>query len=224
MKQIVKMIVKRGALIVVEGVDRSGKSTQCKKLVETLKEKGLNVKGFNFPDRTTAIGKVIDEYLKESTSLSDEVIHLLFTANRWEKMHEIKKSLTEGTTWIIDRYTYSGIVFSSIKKNMSLEWCKMPESGLPKPDLTFLLMVDDEALSQRPGFGNERYEKSEIQKKVKEMFSDMCTKEDTWKLVDANKPIKDVHDSMLQDILKVIEGVKNRDLQYFDFINNRESQ
>jgi dTMP kinase len=39
----------------------------------------------NFPDRTTELGEVISSYLKGTKELSDEVVHLLFSANRWEK-------------------------------------------------------------------------------------------------------------------------------------------
>lgn len=35
-------------------------------------------------DRTTPIGKMIDAYLKSESELDDHVIHLLFSANRWE--------------------------------------------------------------------------------------------------------------------------------------------
>jgi dTMP kinase len=37
-----------------------------------------------FPDRTTPIGKMIDNYLKGEAEQEDHVIHLLFSANRWE--------------------------------------------------------------------------------------------------------------------------------------------
>jgi len=37
-----------------------------------------------FPDRTTAIGKIINAYLSMSTNLDDRATHLLFAANRWE--------------------------------------------------------------------------------------------------------------------------------------------
>lgn len=47
----------RGALVVLEGCDRAGKTTQCKKLVDRLTNHNLNVKFMNFPNRSTSSGK-----------------------------------------------------------------------------------------------------------------------------------------------------------------------
>ena len=46
-----KMSRQRGALIVFEGCDRSGKSTQCKKLVDALTNDGIKAKLLRFPGR-----------------------------------------------------------------------------------------------------------------------------------------------------------------------------
>ena len=89
----------RGALILIEGLDRSGKTTQTTLLLSKLKEKyGDKVKLYRFPgifpdelwmigrriDRSTVIGKQINEYLTNKANLDDHVIHLLFSSNRWE--------------------------------------------------------------------------------------------------------------------------------------------
>lgn len=112
-------IITRGALIVIEGVDRSGKSTQCKKLVHSLEKINIKSKLITFPDRTTETGKVIDEYLRnKERKLSDEAIHLLFAANRWENYEKMKSLLHDGVTLVVDRYSYSGIVFSAAKKSI----------------------------------------------------------------------------------------------------------
>lgn len=112
-------LIKRGALIVIEGVDRSGKSTQCKNLVQSLEKMNIKSKLITFPDRTTSTGKLIDEYLRnKECNLSDEAIHLLFTANRWENLDKMKALLFEGVTLVVDRYSYSGIVFSAVKKSI----------------------------------------------------------------------------------------------------------
>jgi len=95
----------RGAFIVIEGLDRSGKTTQVKKLEAELSQSGKKVKVLRFPgnpcpdtfsplmppmlilsklDRTTPIGQMINSYLQSKADLEDHVIHLLFSANRWE--------------------------------------------------------------------------------------------------------------------------------------------
>lgn len=114
------MITNRGALIVVEGVDRSGKSTQCRKLVQSLKNLNIKSELITFPDRTTLTGKLINEYLtNKECKLNNEAIHLLFTANRWESVDKMKSLLSNGITLIVDRYCYSGIVFSAVKESMN---------------------------------------------------------------------------------------------------------
>ena len=80
-------IVKRGSLIVFEGCDRSGKTTACKRLVDYFNaNQNHSAKFMRFPDRSTEVGQAIDGYLKGQRELDDHVIHLLFSANRWEKV------------------------------------------------------------------------------------------------------------------------------------------
>jgi thymidylate kinase len=76
---------KRGLLIALEGGDRCGKSTQCAMVLEHVSSV-LNqpVHFIKFPERTSAIGRVINEYLQCGNELSNQAIHLLFSANRWE--------------------------------------------------------------------------------------------------------------------------------------------
>lgn len=75
----------RGALIVLEGLDRSGKSSQCARLLSFLQGKGCQAEGWRFPDRGTSVGQMISAYLANESELDDRTIHLLFSANRWEK-------------------------------------------------------------------------------------------------------------------------------------------
>ena len=162
----------RGHLIVVEGLDRSGKTTQCQTLCEAIRDDGKNFKYVKFPDRTTATGQMINAYLQGTAEQSDEAIHLLFSANRWEAAPDIVKDLEAGTTIVIDRYSFSGGVYSAAKENpnMSLEWCWNPEIGLPKPDMVMFLDISSEDAAKRGGYGEERYEKEEMQNKVRHLF------------------------------------------------------
>ena len=107
--------IKRGALIVFEGCDRSGKTTQVTRLVERLNRGGKPAIMMRFPDRTSSIGGVINSYLGCKKELDDHVVHLLFSANRWEVEREIVNTIKSGTTICIDRYAYSGVAFSAAK-------------------------------------------------------------------------------------------------------------
>ncbi|WZZ59122.1 LOW QUALITY PROTEIN: hypothetical protein YC2023_059229 [Brassica napus] len=78
----------RGAFIVVEGLDRSGKSTQCAKLRSFLESSGHLTELWRFPDRETSVGQMIS-----ALSLNDHTIHLLFSANRWEKRRSLREEL-----------------------------------------------------------------------------------------------------------------------------------
>ncbi|KAI0552182.1 thymidylate kinase-domain-containing protein [Xylaria curta] len=162
----------RGAFIVFEGMDRAGKTTQAKLLQLRCIESGREVKFMRFPDRTTPIGQMIDAYLKGQAEIEDHVIHLLFSANRWEAAQKIKTELNAGHTIICDRFYHSGIVYSAAKQlsSLSLSWAKAPEIGLPRPDMVLFLDLEESVARSRGGWGGEVYEKGEMQRRVRELF------------------------------------------------------
>ncbi|KAK7244298.1 hypothetical protein RIF29_39118 [Crotalaria pallida] len=186
----------RGALIVLEGLDRSGKSSQCSRLVSYLEGQGISAELWRFPDRTTNVGQMISAYLSNTSQLDDHTIHLLFSANRWEKRSLMETKLKTGTTLIVDRYSYSGVAFSA-SKGLDIEWCKAPEIGLLAPDLVAYLDISPQKAAERGGYGDERYEKLDFQKKVAESYKTLH--DVSWKVVDACQPIEDV-EKQLQEI------------------------
>jgi len=95
------------------------------------------------------------------------------TCSRWEQEKEIRSSLAEGTNILIDRYAYSGAAFSAAKPGLSLAWCKQPDVGLPRPDLVVFLDVSEEVARQRGGFGEERYEVAEFQRRVRSNYREL---------------------------------------------------
>lgn len=200
----------RGALIVLEGCDRSGKTTQCTKLVEQLNNMNIPAKKISFPDRSTPIGSIINDYLSRKIELPDRSIHLLFTANRWELEPEIRKLIESGITLIVDRYSYSGVVFTSAKQCVDFKWCCGPENGLPKPDLVMLLKLSPEEMIKRSGFGEERYENIEFQNKVDTNYKKF--KNDDFIHVDAAQEVSVLTNNLLEKVLKTIDSVKNKSL------------
>ena len=53
--------------------------------------------------------------------MDDRAIHLLFAANRWEAAANIRQKLADGVTIVCDRYSYSGVAFTSAKPGMDLD-------------------------------------------------------------------------------------------------------
>jgi dTMP kinase len=90
---------------------------------------------------------------------------------------DLEGRIDDGMTLVLDRYACSGVAYTSAK-GLPLEWCKAPDGGLPKPDLTIFLDVPIEGSSSRDGFGEERYEKRDFQVMVRKRFDQL--KDDTW--------------------------------------------
>lgn len=204
----------RGQLILIEGLDRSGKSTQSGILLEKLPDGKL----IKFPDRSTKVGSIINEYLTNSDlNLSDQTAHLLFSANRWELADSIVNDLNKGHFIVMDRYIYSGIAYSLAKLRFSndsspemasIDWLYSPDKGLPKPDLTIFLTLSLEELSNRKGWGEERYEKENFQKSVKNCFLKVLNADN-----DASVQIIDVNNLNIDQVTaKIWDLIKQKNL------------
>lgn len=194
----------RAPFIVFEGADRSGKTTQTRRYVSHLRQKGVTVAEgvpWRFPDRTTGVGKMINAYLKGETDLDDHMLHLLFSANRWEKAEIIKEKLSSGETIVVDRYAYSGVAYS-VAKGLPIDWCRAPDAGLPAPDVVIYLDLSPIAARDRGDYGDERYENLEMQRAVSETFVKLRTKK--WVIVDANADEETVFARVLSAIDQVI--------------------
>jgi dTMP kinase len=110
---------------------------------------------------------------------------------------------------IIDRYYYSGIVYSAAKHNptLSLSWARHPDVGLPRPDVCLFLDISAEEAAKRGGFGEEKYEKQEMQDRVRELFEMLMERwgaeKDDIVRIDASKGLEEVH----SEIRGVVENV-----------------
>ncbi|XP_029356268.1 thymidylate kinase isoform X1 [Echeneis naucrates] len=207
------MATKRGALIVLEGVDKAGKTTQCNKLVSALQQSGRPAEMLRFPDRTTTIGQMISAYLEKKSELEDHTIHLLFSANRWELVPIMKKKLEQGITLVVDRYAFSGVAFTSAKPGFSLDWCKNSDTGLPNPDLVMYLQLSPAQAALRGQFGEERYETSNFQRKVQQKFEQLIQDSSVnWKVIDASRSVEGVHNDIVNLSINTINTAQNQEL------------
>lgn len=205
----------RGALIVFEGLDRSGKTTHCSLLVDRIKNnfktKTILLK---YPNRESQIGKVINDFLQKKETIDDHAIHLLFSANRWEQNDMIRDYLKAGVTCVVDRYVYSGVAFSAIKPGLNLEWCKKPDEGLIRPDRVYFLDVEPDVLAKRVAYGKEIYESLSVQKCVRDMYTKLMINDSVWKCVAAtDRSLDEIHNEIYSDteqLLLELESIPDK--------------
>jgi len=183
--------MERGKLIVFEGTDRTGKTTQAKLLSEYLEGQM-----FSFPSRSTAIGKLINETLQNTQPIDNRVLQLLFAANRYEKVAKIEKYLDNGTHVVIDQYTAAGVV-GSVVSGLNEMWAVSLNHGLPVPDLTILLDADINLTRERAGSTKQFFESEQYEQAMKNMYMHFA-KVRKWNIINANQSIHHVYNDVKQ--------------------------
>jgi len=120
---------------------------------------------------------------------------------------QIEADIKAGTTVVIDRYYYSGTVYSAAKNNPSLDlkWARKPDEGLPRPDVCVFLDISSEDAAKRGGYGEEKYEKKEMQDRVRELFTILREgpEKDDFVTVNGGNSLVKVH----EEVIMVVEGV-----------------
>jgi len=185
-------MAKRGAFIVFEGIDGSGKSTHIGLLCRELKEQGHDVLETSEPSRGR-IGKFIRDYVeRRGRRLPIEVETLLFAADRFEHLKKtIDPALEEGRIVISDRYVHSSLAYQGAE-GVSLEWVKEVNSFARKPDLCILLDIGPET-----GLGRMRrrrrtvFEVYTFQQKVRNIYLQFAEQGELVKVA-ADRPVEEV--------------------------------
>jgi len=93
---------------------------------------------------------------------------------------------------------------------LTYEWCRAPDVSLPAPDLTIFLDISPEqAAKEREGYGEERYEKPEMQARAREVFGRIGKEMGTqrWVTIDASRTREEVEKNIWDRVSPLIEGV-----------------
>ncbi len=123
----------------------------------------------------------------------------------------IRSVIESGTSVVVDRYFYSGCVYSAAKENpsLSLSWARHAEVGLPRPDVCIFLDISAEDAAKRGGFGEEKYETAAMQARVRSLFNEMRSGVDGADIVsvDAGASVDEVEKQVLKTVLEVCRRV-----------------
>jgi dTMP kinase len=141
-----------GRLIVIEGLDGAGTTTQTKRLVEHLNGNGRKAHATREPS-DGPVGRLIREMLTgnhaiEGQKLSQGTFGLLFAADRLDHMQrEVDPKIAEGTIVISDRWYHSSLAYQGTGADR--DWITMLNSRARKPELTIFLQVRPEVAAKR---------------------------------------------------------------------------
>ena len=143
------MKLKKGLLIVLEGIDGSGKTTQARSLLRRLRAAGVRAVRFREPSRGKW-GREIKRRARRAGSLTPEEELELFLRDRRENVERnLRPALARKAVVVLDRYYFSSVAYQGAKGLEPERIRRRNERFAVRPDLVVILDV-------RPGIGLAR--------------------------------------------------------------------
>ena len=198
-------------LIVIEGLDGAGKSTQVRLMREYLQTVCKHLEYIHFPRYDAPVyGGLVGKYLRggfgELDKVHPQLVALLFAEDRHGAVPRMQEALRDGGTLLLDRYVYSNIAYQCAKMPDAegaeelRQWILDTEYScfeLPRPDLNVFLDVPigfvQESLSRQRSGDDRDYLKGsrdiheadlEFQKKVRSMYLKQASLDPSFVVVD----------------------------------------
>lgn len=211
----------KGLLIVIEGTDGSGKSTQIEKLKRWIEDKSYGCMVSEWKT-SRLIANVIDD-AKDRNLLNATTFSLLYAADFADRLeNSIIPALNAGFVVLLDRYTYTAFA-RDVVRGLNIDWVKKLYNYAPKPDLVFYLDMPIDILLKRVigttgldywesgrdiGLSTDFYESFKIyQANCLEEYNKM-KQEYNFVSIDGTLPREDIHKIMIEQVEKLLESGK----------------
>lgn len=219
-----------GKLIVIEGLDGSGKSTQTEMLEQNLKNGGVNYRKIKLPDYDSPSSTLVKMYLsgdfgKDADNVNAFAASAFYAVDRYTSFNlDWKKDYENGTLIVADRYATSNSIYQMEKIEKDgwdsyLDWSadfEYSKLGIPKPDLVIFLDMPVE-ISQK--LMTQRYGGDESEKDVHEnnvQFLKNCREaalyaadKEGWKIIQCSDgenpyPVEVIQNQLIEYIKEVL--------------------
>lgn len=207
-----------GLLVVIEGTDGSGKSTQLELLKRSLQDQSYGVMVSEWKT-SRLIADVIDD-AKDRNLLNATTYSLLYAADFADRLeNQIIPALKSGFIVLLDRYYYTALA-RDVVRGQNIDWVKNLYEYAPEPDLVFYLDMPVDVLLKRiigttgldfyesgrdVGFSTDFYNSFEIyQNKCLEQYENM-KKEYGFISIDGTKTISAIHEIMNSEVQKILD-------------------
>ena len=207
----------RGLFITFEGGEGAGKSTQIKRLAETLRQRGLEVLITREPGGSPGAEAVRHILLSGAAEpLGHDMEALLFAAARSDHVEQvIRPAVASGTIVLSDRFMDSSRVYQGEDTNLPLGYLRDLETVTVNgmiPDLTLILDLDPEeglrrAAARRDGPA-DRYEKEtlELHRRRRAAFLEIARNEPKrCRIIDASRHPDSVANEIMSAVLELVQ-------------------
>ncbi|MFA5138591.1 MAG: dTMP kinase [Elusimicrobiota bacterium] len=201
---------RRGRFIVLEGPDKSGKSTQALALVRELRRRGRTVVHTREPGGTALSEGIRELLLDPSQKVCALAEVLLYEASRAQHTQQlILPALRSGKTVLSERYALATLAYQGGARGLPMRLVRrlnrIATSGL-RPDLTLVLDIPDARFRTRdPGRRHDRLERESMafRRRVRDAYRRLSRTEPRTLLIDSDRPPEAVRTDILRRVLRL---------------------
>jgi dTMP kinase len=197
----------------LDGLDGTGKTTQCRLLAAWLRGRGLAVTECTDPGGTAVGGVVRELLLHHRAELTLRCEALLFLASRAQLVEEvIRPALAAGRAVVSDRFLLANVVYQGhaggLDPGRLWDLGRFATGGL-EPDLTLVLDLPPEAALARRQRPADRFESrdADYQARVRAGFlAEARLRPERIRVIDAGQPVEAVHERICEEVARVMEA------------------
>lgn len=198
----------RGKLIVFEGIDGAGKSSQVRAVQATLSHGGREVVSSREPT-DGPFGRKLRSSAREGRLEPAQELELFILDRKHHIQHVIEPALARGATVLLDRYYLSTVAYQSQRGHDPQALLEEHYRFAPRPDLVLLFDVFPETAMERlRARGNtDHFEKYEVLTKIRRVYLDIDRKlggtDEIVKVIDADSAPGNVFVAVMREIARV---------------------
>jgi dTMP kinase len=202
------MRAKPGRLVVLEGIDGAGTTTQAARLADRLRAAGVAVRATREPS-DGPVGTLVRQILTGRIIVPGgrapgwATMALLFAADRMDHVEsEIEPFVASGGVVVSDRYDASSLGYQSVSSGAEVReavgWIRSLNRYVRRPDLTIVLDLSSDVAAERRlhrGEAAQLYEQNEVQRALSVFYRDLAEHmpEDRVVVIDAAGTVDEVH-------------------------------
>ncbi|PIZ94266.1 MAG: hypothetical protein COX81_04095 [Candidatus Magasanikbacteria bacterium CG_4_10_14_0_2_um_filter_37_12] len=186
--------------IAIYGVNNLGKTTQAKKIVQSLIKEGYEAEYIKYPIYgLEPTGSMLNDYLRGGNpkEFNHREAQTLYVLNRFHYQPILKEKLDSGLYIVAEDYIHTGISWG-VASGVDKDYLSRINEPLIKEDIAFFFDGKRFLKSKEEGHAHETDDQLVAQ--VRRIQQEM-SEEYSWHTIDANKPVEDIH-TQIWEILK----------------------